>query len=687
MDFRLLGPVEARADGRAMALRGTRQRALLAVLLLRCGAPVSRDRLLEDLWGERVPDGAVKALQVAASRLRRALLQDGKRLVGTPGGYRLLVEPGELDLDRFETLAAEGRRALTDGHAERAALRLRASLAEWRGPPLADLAFEPFAQAEVVRLEALRAAAVSDRIEADLMTGRHAELVPELEALVLDQPLEERPRAQLIRALHRAGRRGEALAAYRDAVRVLEAELGLHPGPELERAQRAVLDDEPAAAPQRIAVATTQRRATATVLATELAGLTQIRAERGDEQANALRRVHDPMVRDVLVEHGGREVNVVGDGILAAFESAAAAVTCATGIQRAVDRQSQGATGMPSVRIGIAAGDVTWEGDELSGMPVAEAVRLCAAAEPGRILVGDAVRLLAGPASEVPLEDAGELSLPDLAHPVSVWEVRWDVRRSVVPPLAPALIVDDAPAFAGRAVELAALKAAWQQASDGRRRGVLITGEPGIGKTRLAAELAGHAASHGGVVLYGRCDDGPAAPAQPFAEALSAYAAACPRAELRAQLGEHAGDLQVIVPSLRARLPDVAEAPPAAPEIERLRTLEATAALLETASRPAPILLVVDDLHWADELTLLLLQHLMRADIPARLLVVATYRDSEPSRTALLADVVTGLARRPGVARLELAPLTEPDVAALLEDAGRGTTLAPRVRAMTEGNP
>ncbi len=141
------------------------------------------------------------------------------------------------------------------------------------------------------------------------------------------------------------------------------------------------------------------------------------------------------------------------------------------------------------------------------------------------------------------------------------------------------------------------------------------------------------------------------------------------------------------MPSLRGRRPDVAEAPPVAPEGERLRTLEAAAALLEAASRPAPVLLVVDDLHWADELSLLLLQHLLRADRPARLLVLATYRDSEPSRTPLMADVVTGLARRPDVARFELAPLTETDVAALLEDAGRGPSLAARVRAVTEGNP
>jgi DNA-binding SARP family transcriptional activator len=184
VDFRVLGPVEARAEGRPLPVAGTRQRALLAVLLLRAGEPVSREGVIADLWGERPPAGAVKTVQAVVSRLRRALGGEAARLVSSAAGYGLRVEPDGLDFSRFERLCADGRRALAAGRHQRAAARLRAALAEWRGPPLADVSFEPFAPPVVARLEDLRDAAVEDRVEADLAMGRGAELVGELEGLV-----------------------------------------------------------------------------------------------------------------------------------------------------------------------------------------------------------------------------------------------------------------------------------------------------------------------------------------------------------------------------------------------------------------------------------------------------------------------------------------------------------------------
>jgi DNA-binding SARP family transcriptional activator len=441
VDFRILGPVEVRAQGRPLAVAGGRQRALLVLLLLRAGEPVSRDSLIAGLWGERPPDGAVKTVQAVVSRLRRALGGEATRLVSGTSGYRLRVEPGELDLARFERLCADGRRALAAGRPERAAARLRSALEEWRGPALADVALEPFAPPEVARLEEMRAAAIEDRIEADLTLGRGVELVGELEALVAREPLRERLRAQLMLGLYRAGRQGEALDAYRDAVRTLDAELGLRPGPELESLQQAILVHDPALlrsvpaageAPPEVE----RRRAMATILFADLAGSARMRARLGDEDADALRREHDRRLRDVLAAHGARGVKAFGDGLQAAVDAAGGAVACAVEMQRAIDRQARRGHGALELRVGIAAGDVSWEGEDYFGAPVTEAQRLCAAAAPGGILVAEAVRLLAGTGTDAVFDDAGELTLRGLVRPVRAWAVRWAGQRSVAVPLA-----------------------------------------------------------------------------------------------------------------------------------------------------------------------------------------------------------------------------------------------------------
>jgi DNA-binding SARP family transcriptional activator len=235
MEFRVLGPLEVVEDGRALPLGGTKQRALLACLLLRANQLVSTDRLVEELWPQGAPRTAAKTIQVYVSKLRKELGEG--RLVTHAPGYVLRVDPSELDLARFEALFEEARRV----DPRRAAEPLREALALWRGPALADLAYEPLAQTEIARLEELRLAALEERIEADLTTGRHAERVGELEALVADHPLRERLRGQLMLALYRSGRQAEALEVYHDARRTLVEELGLEPSVALQRLEKAIL--------------------------------------------------------------------------------------------------------------------------------------------------------------------------------------------------------------------------------------------------------------------------------------------------------------------------------------------------------------------------------------------------------------------------------------------------------------
>ena len=267
MDFLILGPLELRDGSAPIRLTGARQRGLLALLLLHRNEVLGSDRLIDELWGEAPPPTAAKALQNAVLQVRRALGEHAGALRTEGGGYVLRVEPGELDADRFEQLHAEGRAAIDSGDHAAAAKRLREALALWRGPPFADLSYERFAQPEIARLEDERVAALEDRIEADLALGRHAALVPELEAEVAHHPLRERLRAQLMTALYGAGRQAEALEAFHDARRTLLDELGIEPGPELRERHEAILRQDPALLPRRRARAPAAARSRLPLLA------------------------------------------------------------------------------------------------------------------------------------------------------------------------------------------------------------------------------------------------------------------------------------------------------------------------------------------------------------------------------------------------------------------------------------
>jgi predicted ATPase/DNA-binding SARP family transcriptional activator len=245
VEFRILGSVEVSDGGQVKDLGGLRERTLLARLLLSAGQIVSADRLADDLWAGRPPPHWMATLRVYVSRLRRALGSGSDAVATHPPGYRIVVREGELDAHRFDGLVAAARDELATGRPEAAAARLREALALWRGPALSDVADFGFAQAEVIRLEEARLAAIEDRVEADLACGRHASLASELEGLAAAHPLRERLCGQRVLALYRCGRQADALQAYQELRDRLADELGIDPNPGLARLHQAVLRQEP----------------------------------------------------------------------------------------------------------------------------------------------------------------------------------------------------------------------------------------------------------------------------------------------------------------------------------------------------------------------------------------------------------------------------------------------------------
>ena len=498
-----------------MRLGAAKQRALLAVFLLHANEVLSGDRLIDKLWGERPPVTAAKTVQVYISRLRKALadVAGGGVIATHEHGYELALDPERLDADRFERLVAEGRRELAAGQHARAASTLEGALALWRGPPLADLAYEPFAQHEIARLEDLRVAALELLGDAELALGRHAELVGRLERLVAAHPYRERIRAQLMLALYRSDRQADALQAYRNARVALREELGIEPGERLRDLERAIL-------------------------------------------------AHDPRLDLVAAQ-------------------------------------------MPS--------------------PV----------EPPR---------------------------------------------------------EDAPGgFVGRERELAQMTAGLDDVFAGRGRVLLLVGEPGIGKSRLAEELVARARARGAQILVGRCWEAGGAPAYwPWVQSLRAYVRKTDSAALRAQLGPGVADVAQLLPELREIAEDLPSAPAAESEGARFRLFDSVTAFLRRVATVRPLVLVLDDLHAADEPSLLLLQFVAREVGLSRVLIVGACRDVDPTLADPLKTTLTELAREPVSRTLTLAGLAEADVTRLIALAAPAVPtmeLGAAVYGETEGNP
>jgi class 3 adenylate cyclase/tetratricopeptide (TPR) repeat protein len=436
---------------------------------------------------------------------------------------------------------------------------------------------------------------------------------------------------------------------------------------------------------------------TATILFTDLVGSTELRSRLGDAVADQLRRTHDQLLTTAVTEQSGTVVKSLGDGILAAFTATADAVTAGAAIQRALERANRGADDARrlTVRVGVSAGDVSWEDGDCHGTPVVTAARLCDRAEGGQILVDDLVRGLARGRSELSFRLVGELELKGLSEPVTAYEVPWEPTAGDRAPLPAALlpVARELP-FSGRDAEREALRLQWKSAAADGHSTALVSGEPGVGKTRLTAELARVAHHDGAWVLAGRCDESISAPFAPWIEILRHGVTHAPTEVLAGHVERHGGEVTRLVAELRRRVDGIPEPRALDPETEQLALFDAIVDLLEAIAADAPTLVVVDDAHWADASSLALLRHVVRRLPPAApVLVVVTYRDTDVDRAHPLAALLGDFRREPRVERYSLRGIDESGVRALLTATGgndldeTGVEFARALVRETEGNP
>jgi DNA-binding SARP family transcriptional activator len=683
MYYRVLGPLEIEDQGRPLRIGGIKRRALLAILLMHPNQVVSRDLLIQELWGVQAPDGAAHTLEVQVSRLRKLLHADERDqvIVTHSTGYKLVVGPEELDLLRFDRLVEEGRLAASTGENEQGAERFREALSLWRGRPFEDVAYESFAQIEIDRLEERRLATIEERIEAELALEKHSELVSELEALVRQHPFRERLRGQLMLALYRSGRQAEALTAYQDARRVLVEELGIDPGPTLRELEQAILRQDPAliraVGGERAATQPRPRELlkTATVLFAEIAAVGAGEHDPDELHEATLRAVHE--VRAAVEYHGGSVERLTGEELLAVFgiptaheDDALRAGRTALQLRRALEQLSGKGGLRIEPRTVIATGKVTLGYErgslDLTGAVISFARRLAETALPGEILVDN--ETVQRSESALRTRPAEPRALRGQQRPASELSLLDDVDEPERRP-------EQRTPLVGRKLELERLVAALQRATEERRCVIAaLFGEPGIGKSRLAEEFAAQS-SETTAIFVGHCVSyGDGATYLPLREIVAQAAGERPREQIARLLADdEEGEL------VAQRVSDLLEG--AESETSSGEAFWAVRRFLERLARDRPVALILEDLHWAEPTLLDLVEYLGRWSSGSPLLLLCLARPE-------LLDERPAWASEPTTVVVE--PLLETDTLELVASVGRDS-LEPEGQALIAelagGNP
>jgi DNA-binding SARP family transcriptional activator len=702
LEFRVLGPVEVVLDGVPVRIGSPTQRTLLALLLMNSNKLLSTDRIVDVLWVDDPPE-ARRKLWFHVSKLRGILGKDlaAQILATRPGGYMLRADVDQLDAARFERLARSARSALEDDPA-RAAETLRGALALWRGEPFADVVHEDLVSPEVARLTELRIAALEDRVEADLALGRDGELIPELEALVGEHPYRERLRGQLMLALYRAGRQADALAAYRLARSTLNEELGLEPGVELKDLERRILAHDPLLGGPRTPHRGAARGEERKLVTVFFAELVEAAGEQLDpEDLRAFFSPYQAHVRAEIERFGGTTEKFIGGVVVALFGAPFAheddperAVRAAIAIRDWMTEQGDDL----HVRIGVATGEalvtlgarVSDEDPVAVGDVVNTAARLQAAAAVDGVLV--AQQTFRATSQTIEYRGVKGIAAKEKGEPMSVWE-------AIRPRGRPGTDLSrHRSLFVGRGRELAGLheRLAWA-ASERLPQLVTILGVPGIGKTRLVSELQQAAARAAEPLTWrqGR--------SLPYGDGVSFWALG---EMVKAEAAILESDLVEMVEHKLGRaveriVDDAAEARRIASSLGALiglgggeapagdrrgETFAAWRRFVEALADEHLLVLVFEDLHWADDGLLDFVDELVDRVSGVPLLVVAT------ARPELLARRPSWSGGKSNALTISLSPLSDDEtarlVAALLERrALRGEVQYETLLARVGGNP